>query len=395
MNHGITTRRQVLRFGAGISAALASGVLRGADSPESTPRTAAVIGHTGRGDYGHGLDVVFNGVPGVEVVAVADPDAAGRAKAAERCKAVRQYADYREMLDKEKPAFVSVAPRWSDQHHAMGMAAVAAGAHLIMEKPITPTLAEADDLLAAADRAGRKIAVAHQMRLAPIVLALKRAIDDGLIGDLLHFDAWGKQDARAGGEDMLVLGSHLFDLMRLFAGDARWCTARVLHQGRDITRADARETSERIGPVAGHEIYAQFAFDRGASAAFHSRVRMRDGVGHWGIEFTGSKGSARLLANIAPTVFVMRPTSWSGDGRADAWRPFKPAALPEAGDTAAANRRVVDDWLDAIRANREPACSGRAAMKSLEMIMAVYHAALTGARVPLPLKQRGHPLAHR
>ena len=389
MNSSHLTRRHVLRVGAGAAVALAAGARAAGDESLA----AGVIGHTGRGDYGHGLDVVFNELPGVKVVAVADPDPEGRAMAAGRLGTLRQYADYREMLQKEKPALVSVAPRWSDQHHAMATAAISAGAHVIMEKPITPTLAEADDLLARADKAGRKVAVAHQMRLAPAVLALKRAIDEGLVGDLLHLDAWGKQDARAGGEDMLVLGSHLFDLMRFFAGDARWCTARVLHEGRDLRAADARTVKEQIGPVAGDEITAQFSFDRAVSATFTSRGRMREGVGHWGIEFTGSRGSARILADIAPRVFVMKPTPWSDGGRTDAWQPFKPAGLAPSGDAAAANRRVVDDWLDAVRTNREPACSGRAAMKSLEMIMAVYHAALSGSRAALPLKERGHPLA--
>ena len=54
---------------------------------------AAVIGHTGGGDYGHGYDRIFNGLNQVEVVAVADPDAAGARKAAERCGAKRTYAD--------------------------------------------------------------------------------------------------------------------------------------------------------------------------------------------------------------------------------------------------------------------------------------------------------------
>ena len=384
------TRRQVLWSGAGLALATCA---PSRATPAPGPLGAAVIGHTGRGDYGHGLDVVFDNVPGVRVVAVADPDAAGRAKAAERAGAARQYADYREMLAKEKPALVSVAPRWSDQHAAMATAAIAAGAHVFMEKPITPTLAEADAIIAAADAAGRKVAVAHQMRLAPPVLALKRAVDEGLIGDLLQVDGWGKQDARAGGEDMIVLGSHLFDLMRFFAGDALWCTARVLHQGREVTGADARSVREQVGPVAGDEVVAQFGFDRGVAGTFTSRARLREAVGHWGLRLTGSKGSARILADIAPRVFVMSPTAWSDAGRTEAWRPFKPDGLPESGDTAAANRRVVDDWLDAIRAGREPACGARAATKSLEMILAVYHASLRKTRVALPLDDRSHPLA--
>ena len=53
-----------------------------------------VIGHTGRGNYGHGLDRVWLDIPGCEVVAVADADERGRAAAAKRVKAPKQYADY-------------------------------------------------------------------------------------------------------------------------------------------------------------------------------------------------------------------------------------------------------------------------------------------------------------
>jgi predicted dehydrogenase len=193
---------------------------------------------------------------------------------------------------------------------------------------------------------------------------------------------------------MMVLGVHLFDLMRFFAGDPRWCAARVLHQGRDITTADARPAGERIGPVAGDEIDATFAFDKGINGTFRSRGRLRETVGHWGIEFTGSKGKARLLADIHPRVSISIPAPWSDNGRIDHWKPLPlPAEYAKAGaDGASANRRILDDWLDAIRQDRRPACSGHAAAKAVEMVMAVYHAALSGMRVPFPLKDRRHPL---
>ena len=62
---------------------------------------------------------------------------------------------------REKPDLVSVAPRWTDQHHAMATAALSAGAHVISEKPFMRTPAEADEVLSLAGRSGRKIAVAH------------------------------------------------------------------------------------------------------------------------------------------------------------------------------------------------------------------------------------------
>ena len=357
---------------------------------------AALIGHTGRGDYGHGMDVVFNGLPNVEVVAVADPVASGREAAARRCGALRQYADYREMLTKEKPKLVSIAPRWSDQHHAMGMAALRVGAHIYMEKPITPTLAEADELIALAERSGLRIAVAHQMRLAPSITHLKRNLTEGLIGELLQVRAWGKQDARAGGEDMLVLGTHLFDMLRHLVGEPAWCTARILHQGREFTPADARSVKEQIGLVGGTEIEAQFSFANGVLANFTSRAGLRETLAHWGLELAGSKGVVRILMDVLPQVFVLEAGKWQTKGKEDRWIPLKGDPTldfdAEQRGFGPANRRVVDDWLEAIRTKREPLCSGQAAMRALEMVMAVYHAGLTGKRVPFPLNNRKHPL---
>ena len=357
---------------------------------------AAIIGHTGSGDYGHGLDVAFNGLPNVQIVAVADPVESGRSATAKRCGAQRQYADFREMLAKETPQLVSIAPRWSEQHHAMGMAALEAGAHLLMEKPITRTLAEADELLALAEKRGLKVAVAHQMRLAPSIVHLKGKLAEGLIGDIAQIRAWGKQDDRAGGEDMLVLGTHLFDMMRNLAGDPVWCTARILHQGREFKRADAREVKEQIGRVGGTEIDAQFSFGNGVMASFTSRASLRQTVAHWGMELIGSKGVVRILMDVSPQVFLVDAGKWEAGGKTERWAPLKDD--PAVGFTAEqrgfgpANRRVVEDWLEAISANREPQCSGRNAMRALEMVMAVYQAGLSGKRATFPLASRQHPL---
>ena len=385
----VHSRRQFL-----LTSAAAPLLLRAADGPKLT---SAVIGHTGRGDYGHGLDIIFNDRPNVELVAVADANADGLAKMAAKLKAPRQYADYRELLQKERPQLVSIAPRQSDQHHAMGMAAVAVGAHICMEKPFTPTLAEADELLAAADQRGLKIAVAHQMRMAPSVVHLKQRIAAGLLGELLEVRAWGKQDARAGGEDMIVLGTHLFDLMRLFAGDAKWCSARVTQAGRDITPADARLTKDIVGLIAGDEVIAQFGFANGVTGSFTSRGKLREQAGPWGLELIGSKGAAKLSANIPPQVFVLQSAGWKPDGKADEWRklPDDPTLnVPAAAQGfTPANARLVDDWLDAIARNRPPECSGHNAMKAVEMVMAVYQAALAAKRIAMPLTNRKHPLA--
>jgi predicted dehydrogenase len=369
--------------------------LRSAENSAGRKYRAAIIGHTGAGNYGHGLDLIFAGRPNIEVVAVSDADSDGRAKAAARTGAARQYADYQEMLTKEKPELVSVAPRWTIEHHAMALAALKAGAQIFIEKPFARTLAEADDLLSFAKPARLKIAVAHQMRLSPSILFLKEQIESGLIGELLEIRAHGKQDNRAGGEDLIVLGVHLFDLMRFFAGDAQWCTARVLQDGQAATLQAARAATEGIGLVLGDDLFAQFAFAKGVNATFTSRRANQQATGPWGMEIIGSKGSVRVLADICPRIFVRGNSDW----RAIEWKPVEgdPTASWSDAERSVqrANDRVVDDWLEAIESNREPVCSGLAGMKALEMAHAVFAAGLSGQRVELPLKNRQHPLTPR
>lgn len=389
------TRRRDFLVGTTSAAVLAAiaNVSLFADPAPAKRFRAAVIGHTGRGNYGHGMDVLFTGRSDCEVVAVADPDDAGRAKAAKASGAARQYADYREMLAKERSELVAIGPRHTDQHVPMALAAIDAGAHVFIEKPLAASPAECDQILSAADRAKRKVAVAHQMRSGPRVIDFLKGLKDGLIGDLLQLDAWGKQDdRRAGGEDMMVLGTHLFDFMRAIAGDPQWCSARVTQHGKDITKSDAHAATEPVGPVAGDEITAQFAFPNRVHGTFTSRAQMRDIAGAWGIQLTGSKGVIRILTEVEPRIFVLKPgSSWTPTGRSEQWEPLGGKPVPKD-DFAVANARLVDDWIEAIRTDRDPKVSGRDGAWAIEMAMAVYHAALSGSRAGFPLADRKHPL---
>ena len=223
------------------------------------------------------------------------------------------------------------------------------------------------------------------MRMMPVIVRLKQAIAEGLLGELVELRAYGKQDSRAGGEDMMVLGSHLFDLMRLFLGDPLWCTARVLWQGHDITLGDRRIVQDNVGYVAGDQVFAQFGFANGMNATFTSDAKLRETVGHWGIEFYGSKAVARINCDISPNVFVRRSTAWKAEGKTDRWEPLD---APLVNSPPAHNPGPVGDWLDAIARDREPECSGRNGAWAVEMVMAVYRAALSRERVVFPLKER-------
>ena len=82
----------------------------------------AIIGHTGRGNYGHYVDEAFVGVEGASIVALADPDDAGRQQAIERTGAAKGYADYRQMLAAEHPDITVIATREIGDHYELAMA---------------------------------------------------------------------------------------------------------------------------------------------------------------------------------------------------------------------------------------------------------------------------------
>lgn len=389
-------RREFLSSGVAATAALTFDL----SAAPKTTRTAAIIGHTGAGNFGHRMDLVFNGLPNVKVVAVADPSDAGRAKAEANSKAVRGYANYREMLAKEKPDLVAVAPRWSGEHHAMTMAALEIGAHVYLEKPFTMTLAEADEILQLATKKQRKIAVAHVTRIAPIVIRLQQALKEGLIGDVLEIHSVGKMGSRAGGQDMMVLGLHVFDLVRLFGGEVAWCHARIRQGGRAAKLIDAKESpSDRVGPVVGDDIHAQFAMDSGINATFRSRRGLEKAAGPFGMKIIGSQGVIRFKSGVAPVISHLAGPSRIASTRTETWKnwtggvnPADEAEFDGLTGYDAAHRRVVRDWLLAIEQNREPLASGYRAMKAIEMAHGVFQSGIAGRRVEFPLANRDHPL---
>lgn len=389
MAYSLSSRRSFLRQGTGLL--VGAGLLGRADVPAAgAPLKAAVIGHTGRGDYGHGLELIFQNRPGVQLVALADADETGRRAVGAKIGAPQLYGDYRQMLQVERPALVSVAMRHADLHFEICQAALAAGAHLYVEKPFACFPQESDVLLAEARHRNLRIAVAHTVRLAPKVVQLRQALKEGLLGDLVEMRAYGKQDARAGGEDMMVLGTHLFDLMRLFAGDPQNCEARVRWQGRPLRATDRRQVKDNVGWVGGDEVSASFEFSRGVIGHFVSHAALRDTVGHWGLELHGSRGVARINSDTSPHVFLRQSSAWGAGGREEKWLPIDPAKLkvvpPPPLDPPG-------DWLAAVAQQREPECSGHNAAWAVEMVMGVYHAALQGTRIPFPLSSRSHPLA--
>ena len=362
----------------------------------------AVIGHTGRGNYGHGLDVVWQAFDNVQIVAVADADQKGRAAAQQRLKAPNAYADYREMLQKERPQIVSVATRFLDEHRDMVIACAEAGASIFLEKPMCRTLAEADEMIAACEKHHVKLAIAHQTRYSPRLQRVKELIAGGGIGEILEMRGRGKEDTRVGGQDLMVLGTHILDLMRFIAGDVRWCHARVgvvTKEGvRSATKADLREGGEGMGPIAGDHITAMYGFDKGVIGHFASQrsTRAAGERDRFGLQIFGSKGVIQLTTGSLPPVYFLSDPSWF-PARAKPWQEITSAGIgkPETlkdGGLGQGNVWIVRDLFDAIEKDRPPRGNMYDGRASLEMILAVYESHRVRGTVEFPLKNRRHPL---
>ncbi len=372
----------------------------------NAPRRVAIIGHTGRGNFGHGLDTVWLEIPAAEIVGVADADSPGLAKELTKLKLAEAlgFTDYREMLAKTKPEFVSVCSRHPDQHLDMALAAIEAGAKgIYIEKPFCRTPAEADQIIAAADKAGAKIAVAHRNRYHPALAAIDQLIAAGSIGKLLEIRGRGKGDRRGGGEDLWVLGSHVLNLMEYFGGSPQTCSASVYADGKLVTAADVVDGNEALGPLAGDEIHAHYRLSKGITASFDS-ITNDDTDNHgFGLQLIGSKGIISIRCDRNPLAHLSVGNPFEPTDEPRLWQAITAAGLGKAENDA--QKKLISevhnhvapirDLIESCDSNsdRQPLCDARAARSVVEMIHAVFDSHQKGgAAVELPLKERGNAL---
>ena len=393
-----SSRRTFLKAMSALSAACFVAPIAKAQGKRAREFKVAIIGATGRGDYGHGIDTVWRDVPNATVVAVADEQEQGRAEAARRTGALQAYADYRQMLDRERPDVVAIAPRWIDRHRDMCIAAIERGCHIFMEKPFCRDLTEADEIVTACEKQGTKLAIAHQTRWSPPVEVVKREMANGIIGKLLEVRTRGKEDSRGGGQDLWVLGSHVLDLMRLFAGDPESCYASVRTQGRRSTAADVHPADEGIGPIVGDTISAMYALPGAAVGYFGSHRGAAGNPTRFGLQIFGSEGVIEVLTGHPAECHFLADSSWSPGRSGKNWVSIssngvgRPETLPVGAHHA--NVLAVSDLLDCIvDGDRQPKCSVYDARWTVEMIAAVFESHRLQGPVALPLASRKHPLA--
>ncbi|HLX63811.1 MAG TPA: Gfo/Idh/MocA family oxidoreductase [Planctomycetota bacterium] len=130
--------------------------------------------------------------PGVELVGICDekPARMQQAMAALKIPVERAFSDYRECLDKTKPELVILCPATA-KHGEWTEKVAPYGVHIIVEKPFAASLAEADAMIAALKKTGKRLAINWPLRWCPPYVTIRRLLDEGLIGDTLEFHHYG------------------------------------------------------------------------------------------------------------------------------------------------------------------------------------------------------------
>ena len=295
------------------------------------------------------------------------------------------YTDLEEMLAHPGLDIVTICSP-SGAHMEPCVAAAKSGKHVIVEKPLDVTVDRCDQMIAACDAAGVKLATIFPSRFHQSSKLMKQAVESGRFGKLALGDAYVKwfrtqeyYDSGAwrgtweldGGGALMNQAIHSVDLLLWLMGPAVEVsahTATLAHERievEDVCTATVKFASGALGVIEA------------TTAGFPGSLKK--------IELTGSTGTAILeeediikweFAETAPEDEKLREEmqgkTMTGGGAAD------PAAIGHH-----AHAELFRDFLDAIQEDRAPAIDGSEGRKSVELILAIYESAKTGQPVKI------------
>jgi len=297
----------------------------------------------------------------VEVAALCGRDPTRLASLAEKHGVARTFTDWRAMIAAGGlDALVVAAP--NALHREPALAAFDAGLHVICEKPLAMNAAEAREMAARAEAAGRKTLTFFTHRSLAAAVQVKRMVDAGFLGRPVHANAvyhtsshlrpgkahaWRMVRAQSGTGVLGDVGSHLVDLVRWWLGDLRRVAAQwqVVNSTLGGVAVDADESVAFLAELAS-----------GAQATFHASKLVAGRGNYLRVELHGTGGSL---------VFEAEPgfdRTW--EGRVLAGRPDRPGLEPvplpaeltlglDSTDNQAgrneAYRRLTDPFFAAIR----------------------------------------------
>ena len=297
---------------------------------------------------------------------------------------IRVYSDYREMLAKEKPDICAIATE-SGYHPPIAIDCLEAGAHVICEKPMALSTQEADAMIAASHRTGKKLAVCFQNRFNAPIQRVRKALEQGRFGKIYHGMVqirWNRNDAyyteapwrgtwELDGGTLMNQCTHGIDLLQWMLGED---AVRV----QAVTRRFAR-------PIEAEDFGSAIVeFKNGAVGIIEGSALVYPKNLNETLSLFGEKGTA-VIGGLA----VNKIETWRfadaeqvGDTESAVLNPNEkdPPTVYGFGHAA-----LYADFIDAIEQNREPLITGEKGKKALEIILAIYKSQKTGLPVDLPV----------
>ena len=321
--------------------------------------------------------------PECAIVAVADPLPAAAA-VAERHRA-RFYRDYRELLARE-PLDGAIVATPNDRHAEVGIACAEHGLPVLMEKPITDTVASGRALLDAAAKHGVALAVGHHRRFDPAIGIARQAIATGRIGRLAAVEcvwAMRKHDAyfdadwrrtRPGGGPALINLIHDVDLLRHLCGDI----VRVYAEGGSELRGHAVEDTAAVTLRFANGAVGTILASDAATSPWGWELGTGENplipsTGRNCYRFLGTEGALAL-----PRLELWR----HDDGVPASWHEAIRVRILMSGPRAALKDQLRH-FCGVVRGARAPLVSGEDGLGTLRATLAIIEAMSHGAPIAL------------
>lgn len=349
--------------------------------------TLALIG-CGRISYKH-IEAAVKNADRIKLVACCDPrlDRA-RAKADEYRKSfpdakVAVYADYREMLLREKPNVCAIATE-SGLHPSIAQDCSAAGAHVICEKPMALSTRDADAMIEAARKADRKLVVCFQNRFNAPVQRARKAYEAGRFGRVLHGMIqvrWNRNESyyaeapwrgtwEQDGGTLMNQCTHGIDLLQWMMGE-------------DAVRVQA-QTRRYLRPIAAEDFGAAIIeFKSGAVGIIEGTADVYPANLNETLSLFGEKGSVVIGGLAVNKVETWRFADAEAVGDTED-RVVNPSEKDPPSVYGFGHSALYADLLDALEGGRDPLVTGDRGRKALEIILAIYKSQKTGKPVDLP-----------